>query len=360
MAIFLPSLSGGGAERVFADLANALCRQGYEIDLVLAQRTGPYLADLDPEVRVCDLGASGVVGSLRPLARYIRDTDAGVLISALNHANVIALSAKALSGSQIRMVVSERNSPKAELQSNLTSRAIRLLMRALYRRADAVVAVSEGIADQLVEHYGVKRAQIAVINNPVDTERIDRLAGASIEHPWLPSPDGSKTVLAVGRLEPQKDYKTLLRAVSLSELGDGLRLVVLGEGSQRSALERLAAELNISDQVDFAGWEPNPFAYMAKASLYVLSSKWEGFPNSLIQAMGCGVPVVSTDCETGPSEILAGGRWGRLVPVGDAQALASAIDATLIDGTGPDVRRRAGDFHPEVILAQYLAVLRGE
>jgi glycosyltransferase involved in cell wall biosynthesis len=274
-------------------------------------------------------------------------------------ANVAALVSHRLAGSDAKLVVcshlafSGQVSGARRAQDRLVARA----MRRLYPRADAIVAVSEGVADDLARVARIPRSRITVIHNPIVTEELLAAARAPVEHPWFARGE-PPVLLAAGRLTAQKDYPTLLRAFRAAREQRALRLVVLGEGEERGRLEALARELGVAPEVDFAGFVANPYAFMARASLFVLSSAWEGLPTVMVEAMACGAPVVSTDCPSGPGEILERGRYGRLVAVGDDRALAGAMLATLDDPPPPELlRRRAGEFGPEQAIERYRAVL---
>lgn len=360
VAIYLPSLGGGGAERVMVTLANGFAALGLRVDLVLAMAQGPYLAEVAAAVRVVDLRARRVVASLPGLARYLRRERPTALLSALNHANVIALLARRLAGGRTRLVVSERAHLALAL-SNEPSRRARLLpwfMRRTYRWADGVVAVSAGVADDLAQATDLTRSTVSVIYNPVVTQQMLALAAAPLDHPWF-APDEPPVILAVGRLAPEKEFDVLLQAFAGLRRERRARLLILGEGELHSELEARARGLGLADDVALPGFEPNPYAYMRRANLFVLTSRFEGLPNSLIQAMACGVPVVSTNCPSGPSEILENGRWGRLVPVGDVEALAAAMLATMTEMQHPDVACRARDFGVDRAVDEYLRVMLG-
>lgn len=354
LAIFLPSLRGGGAERVMMALANAFAADGHRVDLVLASAQGPYLKEVAPGVRVIDLNRKRVLGALWPLISYFRRERPDVMLSAPAHANVVALLARAISRTKSRLIVSERNSITQGLGSG-RDRILPWLMRRLYPSADMVVCVSRGVEEEIAA-LGVPRHKLCTIYNPIDFEKIREGMSAPLDHPWLTRRD-MPVLLAVGRLAPQKDYPTLLRGFARLLQDRQARLVILGEGQERSGLEKLCRDLNIVSDVEFAGFQPNPFAWMAACDLFVLSSAWEGLPNALLQAMACGAPVVSTDCRTGPDEILEHGKWGRLVPVGDAPGLADAMIDALDDRSPPDVRQRANAFTIEHVVADYAEAL---
>ena len=356
LTLFLPSLRGGGAERVLVNLANGFAERGYGVDLVLAKAEGVYFDQLSPAVRVVDLHTPRVLRALPGLVSYLRRERPAALLSALNHANVIACLAHRLARVPTRLVISERNTLSVSRPQNARGRLVPWFMRWTYPWADAVVAVSQGVADDLVRTLGIAAERVKVIYNPVVDDELLAKAQEPLDHPWFT--DGAPpVVLGVGRLTEQKDFPTLIRAFARVRTHRRARLMILGEGELRPQLEALVRQLGLQDDVALPGFVANPFAYMARAAVFVLSSRWEGLPGALIQAMACGAPVVSTDCPSGPREILEDGRWGRLVPVGDVDALAEAISATLSDGKRPDVAARAAAFRVEEAVEGYLHVM---
>lgn len=356
IAVFLPSLAGGGAERVMVTLANGFATRGVPVDLVVVAAEGAYLPDVSPRVRLVELGASRVLFSLPALVRYLRRERPYALLSALNHANIIALWARKLARSGTRLVVSERNTLSRDVSSGRFKRGLPWLMRLSYPSADAIVAVSSGVADDLAQTVRLPRERIDVVYNPINSN-LPRLCEVPVEHPWLVEGE-PPVIVAAGRLTVQKDFTTLIDAFAEVRKTHAARLVILGEGELRSELEARIDELGIGDDVALPGFVDNPYPWMRKASLFVLSSAWEGFCNVLAEAMACGAPVVSTNCPSGSAEILEDGKWGRLVPVGDVSALARAISETLNDETHPDVRHRARSFNLQQALSGYLHALR--
>ena len=358
VCVFLPSLAGGGAERSITIIANGLADRGIEVTLVLGRATGPYLDMVRPDVKVVDLGTSSMPRALPRLVRYLRTAAPDALLAAMSHANVVAAMAHRLARSQARLVLSERahmGSVFAEYR-DLRMGVTRALMRLTYPWADHVIAVSHGVAEDLPHQVRVARQRIVTVYNPIIDDTLRRQADAAPTHSWLVNPD-VPVVLAAGRLIAQKDFATLLRAFAQVRQRRPARLLVLGEGELREPLLALAAQLGIADDVALPGFEANPFAAMRAATLFVLSSRFEGLPGVLIQAMACGTPVVSTDCPSGPREVLEDGRWGALVPVGEADALALAMQAALDDPSPPDVRARAAAFTVEKAVAGYASAL---
>jgi glycosyltransferase involved in cell wall biosynthesis len=359
VAIYLPSLGGGGAERVMATLANAFVARGVAVDLVLATAEGPYLKELSTKVRVVDLKAGRVTRSFPGLVAYLRRERPQAMLTALNHANVIAVFARFLARVPTRLVISERNTLTEEATRNqgMATRVVHVLMRWLYPHADGIVAVSDGTAEALSCFANIPRQRIATVYNPHDLLTIQQRASDAFDHLWF-SPGAPPVVLGIGRLTAQKDFPSLIRAFAQLRTQRPARLMILGEGELASDLQALADSLGLGAQ-DFClhGFVGNPFVYLARCGVFVLSSRWEGLPNVLIQALACGARVVSTDCPSGPAEILQNGQWGRLVPVGDVNALAQAMATTLDESKHPDVRTRAGDFGVDMAVDGYLRML---
>lgn len=356
VTIYLPNLDGGGAERIMVSVANGIAALGHSVDLVLASATGTYLSEVSDTVNVVDLGKRRVVASLPALTRYLRSNAPDAVLSAINHSNIVALLARKLAGVRCRIVVSERNAPSRSLAGGRVATLMRVLTRKLYPSADAIVCVSQGVQREMEDLLKLPPEKLTTIYNPLEIDRIASLRDAPTGHDWLDHKT-APVIVAVGRLTAQKDYPTLLRAFALLRRDRTAKLIVVGEGEDRTRLETLASELAIAADVAFVGFKQNPFAWMAASDLYVLSSAWEGLPGALLQAMACGARIVSTDCRTGPDEILENGRWGRLVPVGDPEAMAAAMDAALDDVSPPDVRARAEAFRPEYAIAAYAGIL---
>jgi glycosyltransferase involved in cell wall biosynthesis len=319
---------------MMVNLATEWSKCGIPVDLVLVKREGPYLPLVPPEVRIIDLGARRTLTALVPLIRYLHRERPRAVLSGLVHVNTIALIAKDIAPGA-RVVISERNTPTSDKKDRQP--AARLGYRLapyLYPRADAIVAVSGGVADDLSASTGLERQRIKVINNPVVTDELLNLARENFDHAWL-EPGAPPVILAAGRLAPAKDYPTLLRAFAKVRSTRPCRLMILGDGGLLGQLTQLATDLGIKNEVEFSGFLINPYAAMSRAALFVLSSRWEGSPNALVEAMACGVPVVATDCPSGPHEILSGGKYGPLVPVGDVDGLAAAMASTLENPTSP-------------------------
>ncbi len=363
IALFLPSLRGGGAERVMLNLAQGFVKRGFHVDLVLAKAEGAYLSEVPPEVRIVNLKASRVLWSLPGLIRYLRREQPRVMLSALSHANLVALWARAVARVKTRLVVSEHNtlSISTEGTPGMRAKLIPWLAKQFYPAADAIIAVSEGVAQDLIAQTGLPREKVRVIYNPVITPALFAKAKEPVEHPWFQN-ERKPVILGVGRLTEQKDFATLLRAFALVREKYPARLMILGEGEDRPKLEALARQLQLEEDVALPGFVSNPYKYMRRATVFVLSSRWEGLPTVLIEALALGTPVVATDCPSGPREILEEGRWGQLVPVGDVEALAAALNTALASKTdqngAPTPKPVLARFALSAVVNQYLDVLQ--
>lgn len=339
------------------NLAVGVMELGYSCDLVLARAHGDFLTEVPAQLQVVDLGAARMLTSLPGLVRYLRRERPAALISAIGHANVLALLAVRLARVPTRVLVSEHATAGAEISSRFIGRAFPFLVRRFYPAAHAVIAVSTGVADSFSSETGFPRERIEVIYNPVITAALLASAGAAL--PELVPADGTPFILAAGRLTPVKDFALLITAFARMPRRHGFRLLILGEGEEREKLEQLAVSLGLrlGEDILLPGFVADPYPYMRHCSVFVLSSLSEGLPTVLIEALACGARVVSTDCPSGPREILQDGRLGTLVPVGDDRALADAIMIAL---EGEEVQLDCKDLDPyrqQVAAGNYLRVL---
>jgi glycosyltransferase involved in cell wall biosynthesis len=357
IAIFLPSLDGGGAERVMVNLANEFSKQGYIVDLVLVQARGAYKRIVLSSVNVIDLNEKRVLSSLPALIKYLNKYSPEVLLSTMTHANLVSVLAGMVSKQPTRVYVREANTLGVVLgRKKVFSKMLWSgLVKFLYKRASLIIAPSMGVARDLESHCSFPEGQVQVIYNPIVSSDLTNLMNEPVEHHWFNSKD-ERVILSVGRLTKQKDYPTLLQAFKQVVGSVNVRLVILGDGEEKRALQKLTEELCISDRVEFLGFVDNPFKFMRASDLFVLSSAWEGLPGVLIQAMACGCQVISTDCPSGPSEILNDGEYGTLVPVGNSQELASAICQSLSSGHSKyDTASRSLFFSVENSVRNYLS-----
>lgn len=359
MAFFLPTLHGGGAERVTINLLKGIVAKNFplDLDLVLATVEGPYLDQVPKQVRLVNLAAGRVVKGILPLSNYLKSERPSAVLSHMSHANVVAVVARELAAIKTKLVLVEHDTISVTQSKVFRGRLIPPLVKWFYPRADAIVGVSQGVAQDLHTKFSIPEEKISVIYNPVVDEELICKAKAPLNHPWFQK-DSPPVFLAVGRLTKQKDFFTLIKAFELLRKQRLVRLIILGEGEYRSELEEMIAKLEISEDISMPGFVKNPYAYMSRASAFVLSSRWEALPTVLIEAMACGCPVIATDCPSGPKEILESGLYGSLIPIGNTTALAGAMLQILDFPTNREsLIKRAMYFSSERVVPEYLRLL---
>ena len=365
VALFVPSMTAGGAEKMFRRLAAGFAGAGLSVDLVLSEATGPLLEGVAGSVRVVDLECKRILASSGPLARYLDSAKPDALISTLHYANIMAVIARSRAAASPFLILREANTMSLDAGNSpeLRMRLIPKLARVFYPRADVIAANSKGVADDLVETIGIPRSMVRVIHNPTWSDDLLPLMNEPVSHPWFADKQ-VPVVVSIGRLFPSKGFDLLIEAVCEVQRHRPVRLVIFGEGEERPKLEQLINDRQAAGFVSLPGYAANPYAYLARADLFVLSSHWEGLPNSLIEALGCGLTVVATDCPSGPREILdmpqrGRGRFGALISCGDYQAMAAAISEELDNRRDQEAQRQqARRFSADRAVASYLALMR--
>ncbi len=320
----MPHFRAGGAERVTLLLASELAARGLRICVAAYETKGEFLDRVDPRVRVEQVGGAGWFSAILPLARLVRRTRPRALVGVMVSCNVAVVVAGRLARTQARIVLTEHN--QVDKSANFfgdNSRSYRAI-RWAYPHADLIVCVSDGVRDSLCRYSGMRPDRMHVVHNPIVSADLIEQAAQPCSHPWANDPE-VPLILAVGRLATAKNYPMMLRAFDILRRQRPARLLILGNGHERGALAALIAELGLGDLVELHGYTANPYAFMSRAQLFVLSSSWEGFPTVLVEALACGSPAVSTDCPSGPREILLDGALGGLVQVGDEAAFAAAM-----------------------------------
>ncbi len=328
ITIFIPSVHGGGAERAMLVFASELIRRGYRVDLVTAIFEGALKDVIPAGIRVIDLNARQLSRGFFKLVRYLRSNQPRVLYSTITNANVLAALASRVAGVDTKVIVRQSNVPISEPKLDLKRRLTFRILPLAYRWTDGIIAVSKGVAAELLEIDARLEPRMRIINTPVVSEHMLQQAKEPNEHPWFHEGQ-PPVILAAGRLVTHKGFLTLLEAFQRVRSSRAARLLIIGEGRDRSVFEDKVRALQLEDDVSFPGFQTNPFAFISRAAVFVLSSEYEGLPNVLIQALALGTPVVSTDCKSGPRQILEDGRLGALVPVGDVAAMAQAIEQAL-------------------------------
>ncbi len=378
IAILTRGLSGGGVQRMMRHTADELAARGFKVDLLIRsagsienapenlkavrlrgwpRSVGRILAlRADPEGLIEQLKpvlltpfAAPPLGLIPSLTRYLREERPDGLISATTYMNLASIWARRLAGVSTRLMVSERDNLSQNLRTGRVGRSWRWrhlppLLHRTYPMADAIIGVSKGVSEDIETLASLPPGLVKTVYNPVLTDDIEHLATIPPDEPWF-SPGAPPVILAAGRLVAKKDYPMLLRGFARLRQTREVRLIILGKGPDLRKLQKLAAELSIDQDVRFVGWIDNVYAYMARASVFALTSMREGLPGVLVQALACGCPVVSTDCPSGPAEILENGKIGRLVSMGDDAGLAEALAATLDNSPTPeDLRRHVAPF----------------
>lgn len=363
IAIFLPGLYGGGAERVMLNLAVGLAQKGVAIDMLLAEVVGPYLSEVPIGVTLVPLNKKRLkffrtISVLPALIKYLKETQPDALVSAL-HANIVALCAGLILGRRQKVIVSEHSTFSHQISQfpSIAKWLVRKITHWLYPKADFVIAVSNGVADDLADEARIDRASISVIYNPVVTPELKNKMKESLNHPWFLS-ENPPVIMSIGRLSAEKDFETLIRAFAKVRKQIRVRLMILGEGEDRPQLEMLVKQLNMEEDISLPGFVSNPYPFLAGAAVFVLSSKWEGLPTAMIEALYCGVPIVATNCRSGPQEILKGGVFGRLVPVGDVETMAHAMYETLnLPEKKKNLEESWRPFEFETVIKQYMRLV---
>lgn len=357
-SILLPDLRGGGAERVMLDLAREFARVGHKVEFALMQAVGEFLPEAKQDFSVVDLAAPRTRQLPGRLARYLRDRRPEAVIANMWPLTSASVVGRALSRHRCKLLLVEHCTLSRQYASWGKGHALgmSLSMATTYYFAERVAAVSEGAATDTAALARLPKSRVSVLHNPIPQRPMPGEQQRTAADRLWNCPPGLR-ILTVGSLKDQKDHPLLLRAFAALDRPEA-RLMLLGQGRNEVALRALAESLGIGDRVIFAGFHPDPSPFYATADLFVLSSDHEGFGNVIVEALSFGLPVVSTDCPSGPAEILENGRFGRLVPVGDAGALTTAIDLALsapVDAAAQ--KARAADFAPKIAARKYLDLL---
>jgi len=338
VAFFVHALSGGGAERVVSRVLRHLDRTRFRPVLILIEKKGVYLEDVPPDVPILDCGRGAGGGRwkwVRTFSGFLKTERPDVLMSFLWYANAFAVLGRYLSGVKTRLILSERSTVLGSREGILEETVRRLVIRFLYGAADRIVVNSESLRSQFTDHFGFSPGDVLTIHNPLDIDAI-LVQSTAGENAVLGGGRG-ETVVGMGRFTREKGFDLLIRA--MARVRAPAKLLLLGEGKDGEKLRRLVEETGVSAKVEFLGFRKNPYPVLRDATVFVLPSRYEGFPNGLAEAMALGVPCLATRCRTGPEELIADGENGLLIPVEDPDTMAGAIDRLLGD---PALRERLG------------------
>lgn len=359
VAFFVPTLTGGGAQRVIIDLAREAIKDTNRVDLVLLRREGSFSDEQLEGINVIEVGGSRALAGIKGLIRYLKAARPDALVSATPQANVASLIAAFVSGTDVARVISEHAIQTKQRLKGFKSRSLLCVMKLVYRLADEVIAVSSPVSKVLGTDFSLPQGRISVVSNPIDIARIEKLCSEETDHPWL-AEKTKPVVVTAARLVSEKDLGTLMHAMVAMQQFTNARLVVFGEGPLRGELLALAHELGIADRVDFPGFVANPFSNIARADVFVLPSLSEGFGNVVIEALACNTPVVATRNTGGIADQMADGIRLRLVDIGDANGMAEAIENTFSSGRPNNLSVMAQNFTPSKAWQGYRTViLRG-
>lgn len=324
IALFIESLEGGGEQRIMVNLSNHLASLGYPVEIVVTRSNGVFESQLSPIIQLISLGYRKPHYSLFAFIKYLNQNKPAIVISTLELINLIALLGKRITRSDGRFIIRVALMVSAKRHRFGKRLLEKSIIQALYPSADEIIAVSKGVAEDLSDFANIDRNRITTLYNPVISEELIHQSHEPVKHPWFA--DGQPPViLGVGRLTEQKNFEMLIRAFHRIQKQIDCRLVILGEGERRKNLETLITELEINEKVDMPGFVINPYAFMRNSAVFVLTSNSEGLPTVLIEALSCGAHVISTDCPSGPREILNNGKYGTLVPIGEVDPLVKAI-----------------------------------
>lgn len=360
LAIFVATSGHSGVDRVVRNLAPAIAARGIAVDVLRVRGHGPRLNAIeDQRLRIVEFDASHAYTAIGPLIRYLRRQRPDALLTDKDRVNRIAIIAHRLARSTARLVVRTGTTVSVNLAGRKPmDRRINLWsMRYLYRLADAIVLPSKGAGDDFAATVGTARKRVTVCPSPIATPALYARAKETLE-PGIVPPGHGPLIVGIGELSDRKDYSTALRAFARLDPSRAARLAILGEGRRRDELEALAHELGVAERVSLPGFVGNPYPALARADVFVHAAKLEGSPVAVMEAVALGRPVVSTDCPSGPHEILDGGRIGRLVPIGDHEAMGDALAAMLDNPPDEDtIRAGAAPFTLEASIDAYLRTL---
>jgi len=349
------SMRIGGAERATLHLMNGLAAKGLTIELVLLHETGDFLSKINSGIRIIDLNRRKASQGILAFRKYLELSNPSKLFIVQNHIQIMVLLAVKMCSWKGKIILNEQSTYLQNLKG-FKGKVQMVLSKFLFPRADMITVVSEGVGKELAILFPKLKSRIHVINNPVITNEFNQIKNQPVEHPFFES--GKKVIVTAGRLTRSKNFDLLIHAFKIVIQHIPAKLIILGDGKQMSHLIKLKERLGLGDEISLQGFVSDPCRYFSKADLFVLSSDYEGLPGVIIEALGCGCKVVSTDCENGPREILSDEKYGWLSPVGNIQALSEKIQIALKANVDSSMLiRRANDFHEDKIVNDYLIFL---
>ena len=358
IAFIIPSFEGGGAERVMINLANGFASKGIEVYLAVLNHHGVYQKEVSDNLQIIDINSNRAIFSFNAMKSFINKKTPQIVYSTIAHINILLLIIKLLNRRNDYKVIIRESNTSSQLAKKITFKVLLLdiLKRIFYPTADLIIAPSKGVAIDLIDNYKINIKKIEVVNNPIDYNWLLSLSAKPCKDSYLKQ-SSSKFIIGLGALTKQKDFETLIRAFSIVKKTHNCKLIILGEGPERQKLENLVNQLKLKEHVHMPGFVENPFNYLKVSSVFVLSSLFEGSPNVLIQALLLGVPCVSTNCKSGPEEILKDGEYGQLVEVGDQLEMSRAI-VNVLEGKweSKSIKGLEKAYSFKQIVSQYLKI----
>lgn len=356
VAIFVPSFSGGGVEKMMVFLANNFVSRGISVDYIVIKNYGPYKKLLSSEVNLVDLKKKRLIFSMFALAKYLRKNTPGVMLSAMNYVNIMVIISTFISFKKIKLIISERAITSLNIKQSKFYVIIKILIKLLYKYPHKIIAISNDVKNDLLRNFNIEADKIIVIFNMVDKKKIESIASNSLKLK-LGISENKHVVIGVGRLDKFKNFQYLIHGLEILQKKLDVHLIILGEGHEKENLQNQIKELDLQGNVSLLGFVDNPEEYLKISNLFVSTSTQEGFGNVIIEAMAAGVPVIVTDCLGGPKEIVCFGKYGEIVPLNKPNILAAKMEEVLTKKSHPNVKMRANDFSIEKISQQYLKVL---
>lgn len=351
VAFVIGSMRAGGAERATLNLINGLSQRGLSIDLVLLSSKGEFVNEISKSIHIVSLNKSRTIYSVKAFQIYLKENNPDIIVAIQNHIQLLVLLSIKLSHWKGKIILNEQSTFSRNV-TGIKGGVQKLLSKYLFQSAHVITSVSKGVKDDFIKSFPSLHIKNSVIPNAIITDQFDEYKNHPVKHHFFEA--GGKVVIAAGRLVKSKNFAVLLKAFAMAKKEKDIKLIILGDGPELFSLQQLAIELNISDDVSFQSYVQYPSQYFSKASVFVLSSDYEGLPSVIIEALACGCKIVSTNCENGPAEILMNGTFGWLVPVGDVNALSSSILVALkteIDSN--QLIERSKDFHQKKVVEQY-------
>lgn len=358
IALFLFSLNGGGSEKVLINLAEGFINNGYQVDIVLVKKEGDYKSQINESIKLIDLDVKRGLLSIFGLIKYLKNNTVDVIIAPWCHLNIMTVIAKIVSRSKCKVILTEHTVSTIDIENSkgFLAKITPKLMKTFYPMADEIVAVSQGVANNLSKLIDVPIKQINVIYNPLISKNFIADSYKEVEDEWFNNLEGKK-IISVGRLSKSKDFPTLIKAFKLINEKHLANLIIIGEGEDRELLNRMIEEYGLKDKVFLPGFKDTPQKYLRKCDVFAFPSLWEGLGNVIVEAMATDLPVVCTDCPIGPREILKDGEYGKLVPIGDYVKLAEEIEKVLVSQKEVNYQEALKRFEFKTNINKYIELI---